>query len=669
MKSALVALSGASLAAASGDAPVAKVLSMISELEAKIIGEGESVQKEYAEVSEWCEDRASNIGHEIKTGNGEVEDLSATIAEEAARLEALGAKVEKLAAALAIDESDLKASTEIRDNEAKVFGAEEKNLVETVDMLKRAAGILEREMSGGASMLQMKNAGSVVEALQAMVQASLIAVSDGAKLTAFVQSSQKAAEDDDDANAPAGAVYKSQSGGVLDTITDLMEKAEAQLSELRNTETANHNNFQLLEQSLKDEISFGNKDMDAAKSGIAASTEKKSTAEGDLQVTRKELAEDLEAKAALHHDCMTTAMNFEAETKSRAEELKALAMAKKIISEAMSLAQVSLVQLSSQLSTGTDLANYAVVRLVRDLARKEQSSALAQLSSRVASAMHSSDPFGKIKGLISDMIDKLENEAAADATEKAYCDKELRETNVKKTAKTAEIAKQTTRIDQSAAKSATLKEEVATLQKELANLAKSQSEMDKMRAEEKATYEENRAELEKGLTGIKAALQLLNEYYAKEGKAHTASDGAGSGIIGLLEVCEADFSKSLAQTIADEESAVAEYEKVTKEQEIDTTTKNKAVHYKSKESKDLDQYASELTADRTGVQSELDAVLEYLAKIEERCIAKAETYAERKRRHESEIGGLKEALNILEGETALVQSSRKRSRFLGTLKA
>jgi len=669
MKSALVALSGASLAAASGDAPVAKVLSMISELEAKIIGEGESVQKEYAEFSEWCEDRASNIGHEIKTGNGEVEDLSATIAEEAARLEALGAKVEKLAAALAIDESDLKASTEIRDNEAKVFGAEEKNLVETVDMLKRAAGILEREMSGGASMLQMKNAGSVVEALQAMVQASLIAVSDGAKLTAFVQSSQKAAEDDDDANAPAGAVYKSQSGGVLDTITDLMEKAEAQLSELRNTETANHNNFQLLEQSLKDEISFGNKDMDAAKSGIAASTEKKSTAEGDLQVTRKELEEDLEAKAALHHDCMTTAMNFEAETKSRAEELKALAMAKKIISEAMSLAQVSLVQLSSQLSTGTDLANYAVVRLVRDLARKEQSSALAQLSSRVASAMHSSDPFGKIKGLISDMIDKLENEAAADATEKAYCDKELRETNVKKTAKTAEIAKQTTRIDQSAAKSATLKEEVATLQKELANLAKSQSEMDKMRAEEKATYEENRAELEKGLTGIKAALQLLNEYYAKEGKAHTASDGAGSGIIGLLEVCEADFSKSLAQTIADEESAVAEYEKVTKEQEIDTTTKNKAVHYKSKESKDLDQYASELTADRSGVQSELDAVLEYLAKIEERCIAKAETYAERKRRHESEIGGLKEALNILEGETALVQSSRKRSRFLGTLKA
>merc|ERR1712029_1319055 len=138
------------------------------------------------------------------------------------------------------------------------------------------------------------------------------------------------------------------------------------------------------------------------------------------------------------------------------------------------------------------------------------------------------------------------------------------------------------------------------------------------------------AELEKGLTGIKAALKVLNEYYAKEDKAHDSSDGASSGIIGLLEVCEADFSKELAQVIADEESAVAEYEKATKENEIEKTTKDQAVKYKTKESKDLDQYASELEADRTGVQEELAVVLKYLAKIEERCIAKAETYAERK---------------------------------------
>jgi len=667
MKTALVAISGARLAAASKDAPVGKVLSMLSELEATIIKEGKVVQKEYEEFSEWCEDRASNVGHEIKTGQAEVEDLQAVIGEETARIGALEAKVETLAGELSKDESDLKAATDIRDNEAAVFAKEEKDLAEAVDMLHRALAILEREMQGGASMLQMKNTNSVVEALQAMVQASLINVADASKLTAFVQSAQKTADDDEDSGAPAAAVYSNQSGGVVETIRNLLEKSEDQLVELRNTETTNHNNFQLMEQSLKDEIRFGNKDLAEAKAGIAASSEKKSTAEGDLAVTKKELAADLEAKSTLHHDCMTKASEFEAETKSRGEELRALAEAKKIIKEATSLTQVSLVQTVSELSTSTDLAKYEVVRLVRDLARKDNSAALAQLASRVSSAMHSRDPFGKIKGLISDMIDKLEAEADADATEKAYCDKQLRETNEKKDAKTFEIEKQTTRIDQSSAKSASLKEEVATLQAELASLAKSQAEMNKLRAEEKANFEDSKAELDKAIAGIKAALRVLNEYYAKEDKSHTAAEGAGSSIIGLLEVCEADFSKDLAQTTSDEESAVAQYEQQTKDNEIEKTTKDQAVKYKTKESKNLDQYVAELSTDRTGVREELDAVLEYLAKIEDRCIAKAETYASRKARRAAEIAGLKQALDILETETALVQ--RKRSSFRGTLKA
>merc|ERR1712194_728379 len=255
--------------------------------------------------------------------------------------------------------------------------------------------------------------------------------------------------------APAAAVYKNKSGGIVDTIEDLKGKAEDQLDEIRKTETTNQNNYSVLKQTLKDQIKFANADMDAAQKGIAASNEKKATAEGDLEVTKKDLTEDVKAKATLHHDCMSKASNFESETNSRGEELKALATAKKIIKEATSLTQVSLVQLSSQSS------NYEVVRFVRDLAHKEGSTQLAQLASHLASAMHSKDPFAKVKDLISDMLSKLEADAEADATEKAYCDKELKETNEKKADKTSEIEKQTTRIEQAAAKSAKLKEEVA----------------------------------------------------------------------------------------------------------------------------------------------------------------------------------------------------------------
>merc|ERR1712007_228266 len=105
-----------------------------------------------------------------------------------------------------------------------------------------------------------------------------------------------------------------------------------------------------------------------------------------------------------------------------------------------------------------------------------------------------------------------------------------------------------------------------------------------------------------------------NEYYAKDGKAHTAAEGTSSGIIGLLEVCEADFSKNLAQITSDEDLAASEYEQVSKDNQIERTAKTQDVKHKLKESKYLDKFTGELTADRSGVQAELDAVLEYLSK-------------------------------------------------------
>merc|ERR1719410_184543 len=228
---------------------------------------------------------------------------------------------------------------------------------------------------------------------------------------------------------------------------------------------------------------------------------------------------------------MAKASSHEAETKSRAEELKALAEAKKIIQEATggaALVQASFLQTErSQLTSGTDLASLQVVRLIRDLARKQGSGALMQLASKMSSAMHSKDGFSKVKGLISDMIARLEQEAGADATKKAYCDKELAETNTKKEEKSSEIAKLSTRIDRMVARSAQLKNEVGAVQNELAKLAKSQANMDKMRHEETAAFADNKAELEKGLTGIKMAIKILNDYYGAGDKAHEAAAGTG----------------------------------------------------------------------------------------------------------------------------------------------
>jgi predicted nucleic acid-binding Zn-ribbon protein len=261
-----------------------------------------------------------------------------------------------------------------------------------------------------------------------------------------------------------------------------------------------------------------------------------------------------------------------------------------------------------------------------------------------------------------DMIEHLQKDGEAEASHKAYCDKETSETTEKKEDKTAEVEKLATAIDKMTSRIAVLEEEVATLMKELTYISKSQAEYDIWFKETEETFTSNKADMSAGIEGVQLALKVLKDYYAKSG-AHTAAVGAGTGIIGLLEVCESDFVKGLAEMQSTYDSQKVAHEDTTKENEITTTTKNQDVKYKSEEITNLKKALEETTQDRAGVQTELDAVEEYLAKINEQCIEKAEPYEETKARREAEIAGLKEALSILEGEAVLLQSKSSKTRL------
>merc|ERR1712224_979319 len=125
--------------------------------------------------------------------------------------------------------------------------------------------------------------------------------------------------------------------------------------------------------------------------------------------------------------------------------------------------------------------------------------------------------------------------------------------------------------------------EVADLQRELSQLASATAEMYKIRAEEKAVFTKNKAETEQGLEGVKLALKVLRDYYAKSDKDHTAQDGTSSGVIGLLEVVESDYSKGLAEMIAVEDAAVAAHYKQSMQNEVTKKMKEQDVKYKTKE--------------------------------------------------------------------------------------
>merc|ERR1719512_339355 len=100
--------------------------------------------------------------------------------------------------------------------------------------------------------------------------------------------------------------------------------------------------------------------------------------------------------------------------------------------------------------------------MVKKMAKEHHSAALAQLASRISATMRlgtsgGDDPFAKVKDLIGSMISKLEAEADAEATEKAWCDEQIAKTEEKKADLDDDISRLSAKIDVASSKSADLK--------------------------------------------------------------------------------------------------------------------------------------------------------------------------------------------------------------------
>jgi len=648
--------------------PLQKVIQLLGELQQKVLKEGEVEQKNYEKFAEWCKDEAVAKQYEIQDGKTKVEELSAAIEKEGSIIATMEATIEDVAKKISSNEADLKSATEIRDKEAADFAAADPDLESTIDMLSRAIGIIDKNMRA-TGFVQGGNK-EVLSALTALVQASSISADDRSTLTSLVQQAQGA--DDEDflaAAAPAPKAYESQSGGILDTLEDMKEKAVAMRNEGQKAEMNAKHAFEMLKQSLENSIAQDKKEMGEAKATKAGAEEAKATAEGDLSITSKELAADEKYLSDLSTDCQSKAADWEVSVKSRAEELQALADAKKLIVEKTGGAEArayGFIQQGSKARSSSD-AGDNVVEMLQTLGKKSGDVALSQLALRIRASVQmasssGADPFAKVKGMISEMIDKLVQQAAEEASHKAFCDKEMGESKAKIEDHTSTIDKFTTRKDKATATIEKLTEDIATAQSELAAIAKQQAEMDEIRADQKAAFADAKKEYEEGIEGLTMALQILRDYYAEkedssallqqpEVSTHSKASGAATGIIGLLEVSQSDFSKLLADATVEEEASAKEYEKISQENRVSTAMKDADVKYMTKEVASLEKSVSEMTSDIQAEQTELDAVLDYYEKLKPGCIAKPMTYEERKKRREAEIAGLKEALVILEGET------------------
>merc|ERR1719395_427137 len=256
-----------------------------------------------------------------------------------------------------------------------------------------------------------------------------------------------------------------------------------------------------------------------------------------------------------------------------------------------------------------------LVKKIQHLGKKFHSFGLMQLAS-----VASSDPFVKIRGLIEDMIAKLLKEAEEEATQKAFCDKEMGASKTSEAQKTATIDKLQTRIDGNEAKIAELEDAVKTLEAEVAEIDKAQSEATAIRSKEKTDNLAAIKDFRDSANAVVAAMGVLKSFYEGGAFIQTRSQkstrpefggaktDAGSSIISVLEVAESDFTTLLAETETEEDAAADAYEKSTEENKISKATKMADAKAKESEIKSLTVELGHPKEDHASTSAELDAV-------------------------------------------------------------
>merc|ERR1719335_1799223 len=367
-------------------------------------------------------------------------------------------------------------------------------------------------------------------------------------------------------------------------------------------------------------------------------------------------------------ECSQIAADFENRQQLRAEEIEAIEKAIEIISDPAVAGSASkhlpgLIQNRSpsmvQLrSSSNNPAQVEVAQFLQDRARHLNSRVLSVLAERVEK-----DPFKKVKKMIKDLIDKLMEEAAAEAAHKGWCDQELATNYKTRKAKTEAVESLKAEIEELKASIAKLGEEIVELSAAIADLDAAMAKATSLREEEKAKNAETIKDAQEAQTAVSQALTVLKEFYAKAGKAtafaqqpeifdkpYKGMGGMAGGVVGMLEVIESDFARVQAETSAAEAAAQKEYEQFMHDSTVDKADMERDIEHKKTKKSNEEAAVVEQKVDLEGTQKELDAALRYYDKLKPSCVDSGVSYEERVAQRKEEIQSLQEALKILSGE-------------------
>jgi DNA repair exonuclease SbcCD ATPase subunit len=675
---------------------------MVSDLRAKVIAEGRQEAEMYDEFACFCKSKTDEKTEAIGEAETSVSLLTTRITNLQATRDQLDIDIQDLNDQISGFENQVSSSKEMRAKETATFEAGLADVTHAITQMEKAIDSIKAMKP---SLAQIKSLART-SLLMADAMDMIPKTKQAHKVVTMLLSDKQPVMD-----VPV-ADYTFHAGGIIETLENLLNTFREKRNTLESDNTSAQSAYDLAMQAKNNQVDTAQQNLEAKTKERAETTEDLSTNQADLTETNAVLNDDRLYLKDLTAKCEAKAKLWDQRSQMRADELTALTQALVVLQgsvaakaeitgdggRAESSAGAMLVEKkatpSKTVEENTDDDDVdddeddavaflqkkirrvsedpqpeirkRLISLLKEAGKKLKSPVLSTLAVKVQE-----DPFAKIKTMIQELIERLLEEQADEATHKGYCDEEIAKTVKDRDYRLRDIDELNSNLEKHNARTAKLTLTKGELEAAIDELTIDYQNQTAARAAEKAEHAATVSETEEGLNAIKQAMNILSHFYGAAAKAftqqpvaddapdagfdanYTGSQGSSTGIIGMMEVIEADFERTIRDTLMDEEQAkrdFVEFERVTL---MSNATKHTALEATDK---DLAETAVTISDDSEELQTQqalFDTAVKTWEQLLPGCVADpGMSNSERVERREAEVAALKDAYCILSDQEA-----------------
>jgi len=432
----------------------------------------------------------------------------------------------------------------------------------------------------------------------------------------------------------------------------------------------------------------------------------------DLADTQETLGEDKTFLAELEKSCATKTSEWEERSKTRAEELVALADTIKVLNDddALELFKKTLPSASAsllQVASGQRSA-VATVRAALSKANVQDRPGLEFLMLTLTGKKAAGGAgFEKVVKMIDNMVKILGQEQADDNDKKEYCAMQFDVSDDRKKALERTIAGEEAAIATAKETMATLTSEIAALTAGIKSLDKSVAEATSQRKDENSEYKALIASNTAATEVLAFAKNRLNKFYNPKlykaapkvelsaedriysnqgGVITTAAPGGiantgislaqvslhrqqkeapapppstwgayaskseeNTGVVAMIDLLVKDLAKEMTEAETEEKNSQADYEEMMKDSAAKRTTDSKALTAKGSAKADTEAALQAHSEQHADGAKELMATEKYIASLHAECDWLLQYFDVRKEARAGEIDSLKKAKAVLSG--------------------